>query len=73
MKKHTIPPPTPRFQLNKKDIPPGMVYLTGDAIASWSRSMDATTTHLDNCTWHEDITSGTLLYIVTDLKHMAGA
>jgi len=69
MKKHnTSYPPALRIQLNNKDIPTGLVYFTGNAISSWSDRVEGVATELNNCIWHADISSGTLLYIVTDMK-----
>ncbi len=60
--------PAPRIRFKNQDIPAGLVYFTANAISSWIDCSGSSATNLEDCTWHEDLTSGVRLYIVTDIK-----
>ena len=66
-KSQFLPVSLRRFILNNAEVIASNVFLTGNAIALWSINNDGIT-NLDLWDWHEDVSSGCLQYIVTDMK-----
>lgn len=52
-----------------KEIILGNIWFTGDAIALLNNyTTNDSTIHLDDWNWHKELRSGTVCYIVTDIK-----